>query len=68
MKETQAIKLTDELYNKLHQKLINTIIYKKQLFQINKNLGSFQEPADYAQEVLICLNNKIDSGKAVFHI
>lgn len=67
MKETQAIKLTDELYNKLHQKLINTIIYKKQLFQINKNLGSFQEPADYAQEVLICLNNKIDSGKVVFY-
>lgn len=66
IKKLEKITLTKSLYKKLHKRLVNTVAYK-QLFNINKNLGSFQEPSDYAQEVLICLNKKLKSEEVEFY-
>ena len=65
MKNKNSFKITNSILRQTYSKLIYSTLCK-QLFIINRNLGCYWEPSDYAQNVLICITKKINDDKVNF--
>lgn len=68
LKKLEPIKVSNKLLQKLFTKITFFIDTKKEkALTLNKNLGSYQEADDYAQEILICLLKKLTEGSIEFY-
>lgn len=68
LKKLDSLTISNDLLKRISNKLTYFIENKKEkVLNLNRNLGSYQECHDYAQEVLICVLKKLKNNEIVFY-